>query len=164
MSDSPVSMTTHDPSSGSVTPTNVVPSILTPEQEKAVTLIYNDAKEIIQTITSAPNTNIVITVSKIIGEMITLVEAISANQAALEGADKKVVVLDVIQKILNDVVSDEALRQKLVTVCNEIADSTIDIMIDVSNGLKKMEETIEETVEEDIKKVRSSCCGIYDKN
>ena len=72
MSDSPVSSTSA--SNGSVSPINVVPSVLTAEQEKAVTLLYDDAKEIIKTIMDAPTTNIVVTVSKIIGEVITLVK------------------------------------------------------------------------------------------
>jgi len=158
MSDSPVSCTSA--SNGSVSPINVVPSVLTAEQEKAVTLLYDDAKEIIKTIMDAPTTNIVVTVSKIIGEVITLVEAISATKTSLSGADKKVVVIDVIQKILNDVISDEALKEKIIAIFNEIVDSTIDIMISVSHGLQAVKKVEVEIVD----KVESTCCSFVSKN
>ena len=158
MSDSPVSSTSA--SNGSVSPINVVPSVLTAEQEKAVTLLYDDAKEIIKTIMDAPTTNIVVTVSKIIGEVITLVEAISATKTSLSGADKKVVVIDVIQKILNDVISDETLKEKIIAIFNEIVDSTIDIMISVSHSLQAVKKVEVEIVD----KVESTCCSFVSKN
>lgn len=142
------------------TPCNVDPSVLTPVQEKAIALLYDDAKEIVSTIAEAATNSLFVTVSKIIGEVIKLVEAVSIMQITLVGADKKVVVIEVIRKILMDAISDEELRMKILIVFNEIADATIDVMIVVSNGLK----AVKKLEEEIIKDVKTVCCPSLTKN
>jgi hypothetical protein len=139
---------------------DVIPSLLTPIQEKAVALIYNDVKDIISAIKDIENVNIIVTVSKIIGEVITLVEAVSASKVALSGVDKKMVVIEVIRKIFNDVIKDEEVRAKILSVFDEIAGSTIDIMITVSRGLQSVKKLKEEVVD----KVTTVCCPFLSKN
>ena len=134
---------------------DITPTMLTPIQEKAVSLLYNDVKDIIKSITEVPTTNFIVTISKVIGEVMTLVEAVSATKVPLAGADKKMVVITVIRKVIHDVISDEEVRAKILDIFNDIADSTIDIMITVSRGLqaaKKVEEVV------------SVCCSFLPKN
>jgi len=146
--------------SEATTTQDVIPSLLTPIQEKAVALIYNDVKDIICAIKDIENVNIIVTVSKIIGEVITLVEAVSASKVALSGVDKKMVVIEVIRKIFNDVIKDEEVRAKILSVFDEIAGSTIDIMITVSRGLQSVKKLKEEVVD----KVTTVCCPFLSKN
>ena len=142
------------------TPVDVTSTVLTPVQKNAIALLYNDAKEIIVTISEAANTSLFVTVSKIIGEVIKLVEAVSVTQTTLAGADKKIVVIEVIRKILTDAISDEELRSKILAVFDEIAEATIDVMIVVSNGLK----AIKKLEEEIVKDVKTVCCPFLSKN
>jgi hypothetical protein len=119
---------------------------LTADQEKVIAFIYNDAKEIIVTLTSAP-TNLFVTVTKIIGEVIKLVEAISSSKTVLSGTDKKAVAIHVIRTIITDVVHDEGIRTTILGIFHEIVDDTIDLLIQVSHGLqavKKAEQAVEE--------------------
>ena len=142
------------------TPVDVTSTVLTPVQKNAIALLYNDAKEIIVTISEAATTSLFVTVSKIIGEVIKLVEAVSVTQTTLAGADKKIVVIEVIRKILTDAISDEELRSKILAVFDEIAEATIDVMIVVSNGLK----AIKKLEEEIVKDVKTVCCPFLSKN
>lgn len=142
------------------TPVDVTSTVLTPVQKNAIALLYNDAKEIIVTISEAANTSLFVTVSKIIGEVIKLVEAVSVTQTTLAGADKKIVVIEVIRKILTDAISDEELRSKILAVFDEIAEATIDVMIVVSNGLKAIKKLEEEIVQD----VKTVCCPFLSKN
>ena len=65
-----------------------------------------------------------------------------------------------IQKILNDVISDETLKEKIIAIFNEIVDSTIDIMISVSHSLQAVKKVEVEIVD----KVESTCCSFVSKN
>lgn len=123
---------------------------VTPEQKQVIDSIYADVKGIVSTMSHAFDESIVTTITKIIGEVIKLVQVAKGAHGALSGADKKVIALEVIRLVIIDVVPEEK-RQKILDVLHEIGDSTINVMIYVSHGLqdiKKMQQEALKKVEE----------------
>jgi hypothetical protein len=129
----------------------IVPSYeVTPEQKVAIDDIYTDVKQIISTLSHTFDESIITTLTKIIGEVIKLVQAAKSTHGTLSGSNKKVIALEVIRLVIIDVVPEEK-RQKILDVLHEIGDSTINVMIYVSHGLqdiKKMQEDAIKKVEE----------------
>lgn len=123
---------------------------VTPEQKVVIDSIYADVKTTVSTLSHAFDESIVTTLTKIIGEVIKLVQAAKGAHGALSGSDKKVVALEVIRLVIIDVVPEEK-RQKILDVLHEIGESTINVMIYVSHGLrdiKKMQEEATRKIEE----------------
>lgn len=123
---------------------------VTAEQKQVIDAIYADVKGVVSSLAHAFDESIITTITKIIGEVIKLVQAAKGAHGALSGSDKKVVALEVIRLVIIDVVPEEK-REKILSVFHEIGDSTINVMIYVSHGLqdiKKLNEEAAKKIEE----------------
>ena len=118
---------------------------VTPEQKVVIDGIYADVKQIVSTLSHTFDESIITTLTKIIGEVIKLVQAAKGAHGALSGSDKKVIALEVIRLVIIDVVPEEK-RQKILDVLHEVGDSTINVMIYVSRGLQDIKKVQEEAL------------------
>jgi len=110
---------------------------LTSHQRAVIDEVHDDAKSLISTLSNGFSQSVINTLTKIIGEVIKLVQAAKATKD-LTGADKKRVVIEVIRLIIGDIVEDESERKNILETFDEVAEASINVMIYVSRGMQEI--------------------------
>jgi hypothetical protein len=121
-----------------VTPAPVVvleDTRLTAEQKQIVKLIYDKAKESVETILTAANVADAIKITQTIATIIKLLEMVTLNSAKVAGADKKKIALELTRDVMKDVIKDESVKANLLAMYDLVAEQTLETMIDVSRSL-----------------------------
>jgi hypothetical protein len=110
---------------------------LTPHQRAVIDEVHDDAKALMKTLSHGFSESIINTLTKIIGEVIKLVQAAKATKE-IHGADKKRVVIEVIRLLIADIVEDEKERASILATFDEMAEASINVMIYVSHGMEEI--------------------------
>jgi len=123
---------------------------LSAEQKQIVKLIYDKAKESVETILTASNVADAIKITQTIATIIKLLEMVTLNSAKVAGADKKKIALELTRDLMKDIIKDESVKANLLAMYDLVAEQTLETMIDVSRSLNV-----------GVQKVASSCCASF---
>jgi hypothetical protein len=110
---------------------------LTPHQRAVIDEVHDDAKALMKTLSHGFSESVINTLTKMIGEVIKLVQAAKATKA-IHGADKKRVVIEIIRLLIADIVEDESERETILKTFDEMAEASINVMIYVSHGMEEI--------------------------
>ena len=123
---------------------------LTAEQKKIVSLIYDKAKESVETILTASNVADAIKITQTIATVIKLLEMVTFNNAKIAGGDKKQIALELTRDLIKDIIKDDSIKANIIAMYDMVAEQTLETLIDVSR-----------TLNVEIQKAASSCCAAF---
>lgn len=124
-------------------------SKLLEEHKQIIKHLYEDAKNISDHILNTLNIDNIIKVTKLIAEIIKLLERTSYLGKKILGTDKKVIVLELCRNLIESGINDNNVRESLLVVYNMLAEDVLDQMIDVSKNVNMKE----------VKEFAESYCG-----
>lgn len=142
---------------------------LTPHQRAVIDEVHDDAKALASTLRHSFSESVINTITKLIGEVIKMVQAAKATKD-LTGADKKRVAIEVIRLVIGDVIEEDAERVRILATFDEIAEASINVMIYVSKGMeeihqmRKQAEDAVKSIEVEVhvvEKQAESACGCF---
>ena len=111
---------------------------LTPHQRAVIDEVHDDAKALATTLRHGFSESVFNTLTKLIGEVIKMVQSAKATKD-LTGADKKRVAIEVIRLVIGDVI-EEPERARILHTFDEMAEASINVMIYVSRGMKEIDQ------------------------
>jgi len=123
---------------------------LTSEQKQIVKLIYDKAKESVETILNASNVADAIKITQTIASIIKLLEMVILNSVKVAGADKKKIALEMTKDLIKDLVKDETVKGNIIAMYDLVAEQTLETMIDVSR-----------TLNVEVQKAASCCAAFF---
>ncbi len=131
---------------------------LNEEQKDILTLIFDDAKKVAETIFNSPNTDFTVKVTKMIAEIIKLIEDIASKGKKINGSNKKQIALVLGRILINELVKDETTKTVILTIYDTIGETTLEIMVDVSRNLNVVVKEAVEVAESCVDNVKQ--CGV----
>jgi len=123
---------------------------LTAEQKKIVSLIYDKAKESVETILTASNVADAIEITQTIATVIKLLEMVTFNNAKIAGGDKKQIALELTRDLIKDIIKDDSIKANIIAMYDMVSEQTLETLIDVSR-----------TLNVEMQKAASSCCAAF---
>ena len=121
---------------------------LSKEQETIIALYYDEARSAVYDIVSG-SLPTPVKVTKMIAALMKLMERVRYNNHPLKGSDKKVIVMELVHRLLKDLVSDHDVLSKTLLTFHDMAEHLLETLIDVSKNLAMVEE------------VASGCCALF---
>jgi hypothetical protein len=118
---------------------------LTKEQKDVIKIVYNKAKESVETLIGNMNMDNVIKISTTLAQIIKLLEKITLNGNKISGSSKKQVALELFRLLLNDLIKDENVKEGILAIFDVIGDEMIETMVDVS---KTVNTSINQVIDE----------------
>ena len=123
---------------------------LTAEQRNIVKLIYDTAKETVETILTTANVSDVIKITQCIAAIIKLLEMVTINNAKVAGSNKKQIALELTKDLIKDIIKDEGMKANIIAMYDMVAEQTLETLIDVSRTLNVA-----------VQNAASSCCASF---
>ena len=123
---------------------------LTAEQQQIVKLIYDKAKESVESILTASNVADAIKITQTIASVIKLLEMVTFNNAKIAGSNKKQIALELTRDLIKDIVKDDSIKANIIAMYDLVAEQTLETLIDVSR-----------TLNVEVQKAASSCCAAF---
>jgi len=123
----------------------------TEEQLEIIALIYAKAKEIAETIIQMDIPS-AMKVSKMIAEMIKLLEGITIHNKKISGKTKKHIAITLSRNLICKT-ADESSKDKILSAFDDIADQMLETLIDVSRNVN-----VQEIASSCCKDLTTSCC------
>jgi hypothetical protein len=124
----------------------------TEEQLEIIALIYAKAKEIAETIVQMDIPS-AMKVSKMIAEMIKLLEGITIHNKKISGKTKKHIAITLSRNLICKT-ADESSKDKILSAFDDIADQMLETLIDVSRNVN-----VQEITSSCCKDLTTSCCA-----
>jgi len=123
---------------------------LTTDQETVVVLYYDEARTAVEGIVSA-DLPTPVKVTKMIATLMKLMERIRYNDRPLKGADKKAIVMELVHRLVKDLVKDRDSLFETLASFHSMAEHFLETLVDISHHLAVVEE------------VASGCCAMLFK-
>jgi hypothetical protein len=124
----------------------------TEEQLEIIALIYAKAKEIAETIVQMDIPS-AMKVSKMIAEMIKLLEGVTIHNKKISGKTKKHIAITLSRNLICKT-ADESSKDKILGAFDDIADQMLETLIDVSRNVN-----VQEIASSCCKDLTTSCCA-----
>jgi hypothetical protein len=123
--------------------------LLSGKQREVLDRLYSTAKDMAKEILSLNSIDHAMKIGRLMAEIVKLMEKASYQGEKIPGAEKKEIALELGKRLLSDssVVSDETLRNGLLTAYDLVGEQMLDTLIDVSRHVNTA-----------IKEVAVSCC------
>jgi hypothetical protein len=137
---------------------------LTAEQELIITLIYKEAYEAAEMIMENADLPPVVKVTKAIAALMSILEKCRLNGSKISGQNKKVVVLQLVKRLIKELVKNSEALTSLLTVMNNTAEHLLETLVDVSRGVNVVNNIIEHGVTKENIKDAEDCCFAFFKN
>jgi|LauGreDrversion4_2_1035121.scaffolds.fasta_scaffold72738_2 hypothetical protein len=122
---------------------------LSAKQKEVLDQLYVAAKETTKGIISLQSADHVFTIGRMMAEIVKLTEKASYRGEKIPGAEKKEIALELGKRLVSDpaIISDETIRNGLLTAYDLLGEQLLDTLIDVSQHVNTA-----------IKEVAISCC------
>jgi hypothetical protein len=114
-------------------------SKLSEEHKQIIKQLYGEGKNISDAIFGMLNVDNIIKVTKLIGEIIKLLERTSYLGKKILGSDKKIIAIELCRNLIESEIHDNNVRESLLVVYNMFAEDILDQMIDVSKNVNMKE-------------------------
>jgi hypothetical protein len=123
--------------------------LLSGKQREVLDRLYSTAKNMAKEILSLNSIDHAMKIGRLMAEIVKLMEKASYHGEKIPGAEKREIALELGKRLLSDssVVSDETLRNGLLTAYDLVGEQMLDTLIDVSQHVNTA-----------IKEVAVSCC------
>jgi len=112
------------------------------KEERVLALVEAQAKTIAETCLSSDLPSIV-KITKLIGELMKMMENVRLNGAAIKGGIKKKVAMELIQRLLKEFIKDRDTLTEMLALYRSMAEHLLETMADVSRGLNVVQEIVE---------------------
>ena len=124
-------------------------NMLSGKQKEVLDQLYETAKKTAKEILSLNSLDHVMKIGRLVAEIVKLMEKATYGGVKIPGAEKKEIALELGKRLLSDpaVVSDETVRNGLLTAYDLVGENMLDTLIDVSLHVNTA-----------IKEVTVSCC------
>jgi len=106
--------------------------IITDEQNKLTTQIYNLSKIAVQSFINDMSLNNTIKITKMMCQLIKQLETVQINGKSPSGKDKKIVAIQIGRILIKDITPDDNYETEILTLYDLIAEPTLEAMIEVS--------------------------------
>ena len=124
----------------------------TEEQLEIIAIIYDKAKEIAEAILQL-DIPTAMKVSKMMAEMIKLLEGVTLQNKKISGKTKKHIAITLTRSLICKIAHD-SIRDKIVGVFDDMADQMLETLIDVSRSVN-----VQEIATSCCKDLATSCCA-----
>ncbi len=126
-----------------------IPCMLSVKQKEVLDQLYVVAKDATKGILSLQSADHALKIGRMIAEVVKLTEKASYRGEKIPGAEKKEIALELGKRLLSDptMISDETVRNGLLTAYDLLGEQMMDTLIDVSQHVNTA-----------IKEVAISCC------
>jgi hypothetical protein len=112
------------------------------KEERVLALVEAQAKAIAETCLSS-DLPAVIKITKLIGELMKIMENVRLNGETIKGGIKKKVAMELIHRLLKEFIKDRDTLFEMLAVYHSMAEHLLETMADVSRGLNVAQEIIE---------------------
>jgi hypothetical protein len=112
------------------------------KEERVLASVEAQAKAIAATCLSA-DVPAVIKITKLIGELMKIMENVRLNGETIKGGIKKKVAMELIQRLLKEFIKDRDTLFEMLTLYHTMAEHLLETMADVSRGLNVVQEIVE---------------------
>ncbi len=129
---------------------------LTSVQKKLIALVYDKAKEAVETIISDQSLDTILKVTLMLGQIIKLLENITLDGNKIQGDMKKQVAIELGRLLIKDLVQEESRRATILGLYDLLADKTLETMVGVS---KVLNVAVQNAVDNVVEEVSVSCCS-----
>ena len=128
---------------------------LTVEQEVAVQLVYGDARAAAELILKNESMSDYMKVTKLMSELMKILERARPNGAKLSGANKKAVALALLGRLISEVVQESSMLASLLSTVESVGEHLLETLADIGRSLNLSVE--QEKVAE---AVCDGCCAV----
>jgi len=108
---------------------------LTAEQKIIIKSIYENVKDSVEGILNAKDVDSAIKITQTIATVIKLVEKITINNKPISGASKKLLALELVRTLINDLIKDDSIKNSILAMYDIIGESTLEMLVDVSRNI-----------------------------
>jgi len=108
---------------------------LTAEQKIIIKSIYENVKDSVEGILNAKDVDSAIKITQTIATVIKLVEKITINNKPISGASKKLLALELVRTLINDLIKDDSIKNSILAMYDMIGESTLEMLVDVSRNI-----------------------------
>ncbi len=129
---------------------------LTSVQKKVIAIVYDKAKEAVETIISDQSLDTILKVTLMLGQIIKLLENITLDGNKIQGDIKKQVAIELGRLLIKDLVQEEPRRTTILGLYDLLADKTLETMVGVS---KVLNVAVQNAVSDVVEEVSVSCCS-----
>jgi hypothetical protein len=112
------------------------------KEERVLALVEAQAKAIAATCLSA-DLPAVVKITKLIGELMKVMENVRLNGETIKGGIKKKVAMELIKRLLKEFIKDRDTLFEMLALYHSMAEHLLETMADVSRGLNVAQEIIE---------------------
>jgi hypothetical protein len=112
---------------------------------KIVSNVYAEAKAVAQPILEQADLSVPVKVTKLLAELMKIMEKTKHNGVKIPGLKKKAVALYLLRQLMKDVVADIPLQSYLLSTANTIGEHLLETLVDVSRNVN-------------ISEVATTCC------
>lgn len=121
---------------------------LSAEQKQILKSVYEKVKESVEVILNAKDVDSAIKITQTIAAVIKLLEKVSVGDKPLSGSSKKLLALELVRMLINDLIKDDSVKNTILAMYDIIGETTLETLVDVSRTLN-----IKEVAE-----VATNCC------
>jgi hypothetical protein len=125
---------------------------LTAEQKIIIKSIYENVKDSVEGILNAKDVDSAIKITQTIATVIKLVEKITINNKPISGASKKLLALELVRTLINDLIKDDSIKNSILAMYDMIGESTLEMLVDVSRNIN---------IKNVVKATTNCCAGFF---
>jgi hypothetical protein len=106
---------------------------LNDEQKQVIKIVYEKSKHTTESILKDSKIDPTIKVTQTLAQIIKIVEYVKINDKKIVGSSKKQIVIYLGRLIMNEVLEDNELKQRILSIYDLVAEQTLEAIIDVSH-------------------------------
>lgn len=125
---------------------------ITAEQKIIIKSIYENVKDSVEGILNAKDVDSAIKITQTIATVIKLIEKITINNKPISGASKKLLALELVRTLINDLIKDDSIKNSILAMYDIIGESTLEMLVDVSRNIN---------IKNVVKATTSCCAGFF---
>ena len=128
---------------------------LTVEQEVAVQLVYGDARAAAELILKNESMSDYMKVTKLMSELMKILERARPNGAKLSGANKKAVALALLGRLIAEVVQESSMLTSLLSTVESVGEHLLETLADIGRSLN-----LTDVQQQAAEAVCDGCCAV----
>ena len=128
---------------------------LTVEQEQAAQLVYGDARAAAELILKNESMTDYMKVTKLLSELMKILERARPNGAKLSGSNKKAVALVLLRRLINELIQESSLITSLISTVESVGEHLLETLADIGRSLN-----LTEVQQQAAEAVCDGCCAV----
>ena len=125
------------------------------EQEVAVQLVYGDSRAAAELILKNESMSDYMKVTKLMSELMKILERARPNGAKLSGANKKAVALALLGRLIAEVVQESSMLTSLLSTVESVGEHLLETLADIGRSLN-----LTEVQQQAAEAVCDGCCAV----